>query len=563
MTASRRDFIKVTALAGTSLMLGVATTPKKAEKKPFKPNAWLRIDPDGKVTITVGKSEMGQGVRTSLPMIVAEELDADWEHVAIEQAMPGPDFQRLGTGGSWSIGGSWKPLRTAGATARAMLVVAAAARWSADAKTLRTEKGFVIDAAGRRASYGDLATAAAALPVPKDVPLKKREDFRILGRPTKRLDGPDIVHGKAKYGIDTRVPGMLFATIERGPFSSIDATKVPSVPGADVVMIPTGAAVVAPNTWAALKARSLLTFTRNDSQFDSDAWITEATAALKQDGVSMRREGTPPEGGKTIEATYVYPFYAHAPVETMNCIADVREKSATIWTPTQTPNEIQDLVAEQLGFPKSAVEVHVTLMGGGFGRRLRADYAVEAAQLSRAIHKPVQVLWTRTDDMRDGHLQHASVHGMRATLGDDGRILGWQHKKASRALMTGREFSADDRKDMGATLSGHAWGSYDIPYAIPSLDVSYVNVDSPSATAPGGRSSRRRASSPASRSSTSWLTPWARIRCSSASTSWRATDSRSAISSTTAAVFAARWRSCATAAAGARPSPPAAPAAWR
>lgn len=478
MKATRREFLKVTALAGSSLLLGVSTST--SPKTPFVPNVWLRIDPDGKVTVTVGKSEMGQGVRTSLPMIVAEELDADWEHLAVEQAIPKPDGPSLGTGGSWSIGGSWKPLRQAGATARAMLVTAAAAKWGVDAPTLRTERGFVIDGTGRRLSYGELATAAAALPVPKDVPLKSAKDFRLLGRRTKRLDGPAIVTGKAKYGIDTRVPGMLYATVERGKLENVDTTAAKAVRGVrQVVTIGSGVAVVADNTWAALKGRTKLRFTRNDAAFDSEEYIRKATEALNEPGVVMRSEGQPQATGQMVEATYVYPFYAHAPVETMNCIADVGAKSTTIHAPTQTPNEIQRKVAALLGIEPASVTVHVTLMGGGFGRRLRPDYALEAAELSRAIGKPVQVLWTRTDDMRDGHLQHASVHGMRAALGDDHRIELWHHTKASNPVMTGSVLSEAELKDLPATYRDSAWGSYDVPYAIPNIDVRYTRVDSP------------------------------------------------------------------------------------
>ncbi len=485
MTTTRRDFLKITALAGSSLLLGVGPS----DRKPFSPNTWLRIDPDGKVTVTVGKSEMGQGVRTSLPMIVAEELDADWEKIAIEQAMPMPGGPSLGTGGSGSVRGSWRPLRQAGATARAMLVAAAAAKWGVDASTLRTERGFVIGSRSRRLSFGELATAAAALPVPKDVPLKVAKDFRIIGKRTRRLDGPAIVTGKAKYGIDTRVPGMFFATIARPPVvfggspKSFDATSAKAVRGVrDVVRISTGVAVIADNNWAAMRGASTLTVDWDLGQyhaFESEDWIAGATAALKQDGVAMRSEGTAVSAARSIDATYVYPFYAHAPVETMNCIADVREKSATIWAPTQTPNEIQQSVAKLLGLDASTVAVHVTLMGGGFGRRLRPDYALEAAELSRAIHRPVQVLWTRADDMRDGHLQHASVHGMQASITDDGQVVAWHHKKASSPIMTGSVLSEEDLKDLPATYRDSAWGAHDVPYAIPNIDVRYVRVDSP------------------------------------------------------------------------------------
>jgi isoquinoline 1-oxidoreductase subunit beta len=265
---SRRDFLKISLLAGSALAIGFrfdddayaadATTP-------FQPNGWVRINPDGTVTVTVGKSEMGQGVRTSLPMILAEELDADWSSIRVEQASPSAQFNRLGTGGSFSVAGLWTPLRQAGATARAMLISAAAAKLSVDGASLRAERGFVIhDASKQRVPYGKLTAAAAALPVPADVPLKKTGDFTIIGNATKRTDGRDIVSGKARYGIDVKVPGMRYATIVRPPIlggsvKSFDATRAKKVKGVrDVVQVTAGVAIVADNTWSALKARDVL-----------------------------------------------------------------------------------------------------------------------------------------------------------------------------------------------------------------------------------------------------------------------------------------------------------------
>lgn len=496
---SRRDFIKVTALGGSALLLGVGYAQRIApggSGRPavFRPNAWVRIDRNGGVTLTVGRSEMGQGVRTSLPMILADELDADWSRVTIVQASTGPDFKNLNTGGSWSVGGSWKLLRTMGAAAREMLVAAAAAKWAVDPKSLRTENGFVIDSANsRRVPFGELVEAASALEAPKNPPLKSASEFRIIGRRTARIDGPAIVSGAAKYGIDTRVAGMRFATIVRPPVvggtvKRFDATRAKRVHGVrDVVSISSGVAVVADHTWAAMKGRAVLDVTFDDGpngDFDSRRFIDSLIDAANRDGLVMRSEGDAASARRTasttLEATYVYPFYAHAPVETMNCVAHATREACEIWVPTQAPQRVQQFVARKLAIPPEAVTVHVTLVGGGFGRRLAADYAVEAAELSRAIAAPVQVLWTRADDMQNGHLQHASVHALRAGLSADGNVVFWTHKKISNPIMNFADPpTPEEMKDLAAAYRDSAWGAYDIPYVIPNIEASYVRVDSP------------------------------------------------------------------------------------
>ncbi len=484
MPTTRRDFLRITAVSGTALVLGVGHT-RADEAAPWKPNVWLRIDPDGTVTLIAGKQEMGQGVRTSLPMIIAEELDADWAAVKIEQAMPGPDYTRLGTGGSGSVYGAWRTLRPAAATARAMLVSAAAAEWSVDPTSLRTEKSFVIhDASGRRASYGKLAAAASKLEVPKDVPLKSGKDFRIVGKRITKIDDPAIVTGAAKYGLDVRVPGMKFANVIRcpvvgGSVKSFDASKAKNV---QVVAISTGVAIVASSTWSAMKARPLVQVEWDlgpNKDFSSDAWITSAVEAAKTpSGEAMRVAGTAPAEGTTLEATYVYPFYSHAQIEPMNCTAHVVGEKATLWAPTQSPNGVQNEVAALLKIPPANVTVHPILMGGGFGRRLRVYDAVEAAELSKAIQAPVQIVWTREEDFVDARLQHGAVEAMRGVV-RDGRILSWSHKKVCSPFMTGRSPSKEDLADLGAMYRGSSWGAYDVPYDVPHFDIRYVRHDSP------------------------------------------------------------------------------------
>ncbi|HEX6160828.1 MAG TPA: molybdopterin cofactor-binding domain-containing protein [Thermoanaerobaculia bacterium] len=484
MPTTRRDFLRITVAGGAALMIGVDLTGAE-EKKPWKPNAWLRIDPDGTVTIIVTKQEMGQGVRTSLAMLVAEELDADWSSVRIEQAEPGPEYQRLNTGGSGSIYSAFTPLRTAGATARAMLVAAAAELWKVDPATLRTEKGFVIGD-GRRAGYGELAEAASKREVPKDVPLKT--EFRLLGKPLSRLDDPDVITGRARYGLDQHVKGMRYATILRcptvgGTLVKHDASKAKNV---RAIPISTGLALVADSTWAAMKARERVTVEWDHgphTAFDSNVWLDEAVKLAKEnDGVVTRSEGevvalTP--GAMTFEATYVYPFYAHAAIEPLSATVHVHDGQCEMWIATQAPNSVQNDVARALGIDAAKVIVHPALIGGGFGRRLRTDYAVEAAELGRALGEPVQVVWTREDDLRDGRLQHGTAEGMRGAIGPNGRIAGWQHKKVCNPFMTGSTPGAQQLANLGTYYRGISWGVYDVPYDIPAIETRYVRHDSP------------------------------------------------------------------------------------
>ena len=486
MPATRRDFLRITVAGGAALVLGVDLVAADA-KKPWKPNAWLRIDPDGTVTILVTKQEMGQGVRTSLAMLVAEELDADWSRIRIEQAEPGPDYTRLNTGGSGSIYGAFLPMRTAGATARAMLVAAAAEKWNVDAASLRTENGFVVhDASKRRAGYGELAEAASKREVPKDVPLKK--EFRLLGKPVARFDDPEIVTGRAKYGLDQRVPGMRYATVLRSPvvggrLLKHDASKAKNV---RAIPLSTGLALVAGSTWKAMQARELVTVEWDPgphASFDSNQWLDAAVALAKEnDGVVTHAVGDPAamdDVAEMLDATYVYPFYAHAAIEPLSATAHVHDGQCEMWIATQAPNSVQRDVAQFLGIDVSKVTVHPSLIGGGFGRRLRTDYAVEAAELARALGEPVQLVWTREDDLRDGRLQHGTAERMRGALDSKGRIAGWLHKKVCNPFMTGATPSAEQLANPGTYYRGISWGVYDVPYDIPAIETRYVRHDSP------------------------------------------------------------------------------------
>jgi isoquinoline 1-oxidoreductase beta subunit len=489
VTTSRRLFLKLSTLAGTGLALGVTVATRSDEPQPFAPNVWVRIETDGTVALTVGKCEMGQGVRTSLPMILAEELDADWERVKIVQGEPGGAIRGLGTGGSWSLRALWTPLRTAGAAAREMLVAAAAAQFAVDPATLRTEKGFVVhDATARRLAYGELSAAAAKQAVPTAPKLKEAKDFRIVGKATKRVDNKAIVTGTATYGLDVRVPGMLYASIERPPVlggtvKSFDATAAKKVPGVvSVVPVSRGVAVLARDSWSALKGREALRIEFDDGGFgkwSSDEYARSFLEAAQQPGIATRREGDSASlterAVKTVEADYVYPFYAHAPVETMNTTAWMHDGICEIWSSTQAPHDVHERCAELLGMPPDKVRVHPTLVGGGFGRRLGWDYALDAAEVAKTTDKPVQVFWTREDDMRHGYFQAPSLHRMRAVVDKDGIPLSWSHKKVSTYHNARRKVTPAQMQDPEYNR-GTSWGAYDVPYGIGVIDTAYVYV---------------------------------------------------------------------------------------
>jgi len=494
MITSRRTFLKTAALSGASLIIGfdgrrLLQASNASAVGSFKPNGWVCINSDGTVVLTIGKCEMGQGVRTSLAMILAEELEAGWTRIKLLQAKPSADSD-LGTGGSDSMASSWKPLRQAGAAAREMLITAAAARWKVDRDSCKAVDGAIEHgASGRRLDYGSLVAEAAKVPLPENPPLKAASDFKITGHRIARIDGPDIVSGKAHYGIDIKVPGMLYASLERPPFSgakvkSLQENKARAVSGVrSVIKLPRGIAVVASSTWAAIKGRTALAVEWSEppkDAFDSDAHWKKLETASREMGFVTRKEEPPPGTGaitRTIDATYYYPFYAHAPVETMNCVADVRENRCTIWAPTQAPERLQKQVAQLLGVAPADVDVNITLIGGGFGRRLGVDYGVEAADVSRAAKAPIQLLWSRADDMKQGHFQAASVHYLSAGFDAHETPLAWKHTKAGSF----HNISPLDPKEMrdAAWYQDWSWGCYDVPYAFPAIQTAYVAVDLP------------------------------------------------------------------------------------
>lgn len=458
------------------------------------PSPFLSIAPDETITIVVGRSEMGQGVRTSLPMLVAEELGVDLERVKLVQASPSAVFKGLGTGGSDSIASGWVPLRDAGAAAREMLVSAAAARWGVPRAECRADGGAVVHEPSRRkASYGSLASAASRLSVPKNPPWRAREERRLLGRRVARVDGKAIVTGRAVYGMDARPAGALVAVVARcpvpgGTVASVRDGKARAVRGVTrVVTIPTGVAVVATNTWAALEGRDALQVTWNEgpnAALDSkklwdlleEGFASGRTTRKEGDGAAaLSAPSSAAPGARRHAAEYRYPFQAHATLEPMNCVADARAGRCVLWVPTQAPNRVQADLAKALGIAPETVTVNVTLIGGGFGRRLGSDYAVEAAQLSKALDAPVQVVFTRDDDFAHDFVHPASIDRLSAVLDDHGLPLALTHGMAELHLTM---FGALDREDKD-TWEGSPWGGYDTPYRIPNLEITYAPVSSP------------------------------------------------------------------------------------
>lgn len=396
----------------------------------LEPNVYVTVDLAGNVSITVPRSEMGQGVRTALPMILAEELEADWSKIRVEQAPGDRRFGDQTTGGSTSIRTRYRPLRQAGAVAREMLIAAAAQIWGVKPETCYAHIGSVIHTPSeRQLNYGDLVGVATTLPIPREneVALKEAKDFDLIGTSVKRVDEPDFVTGRAIYGSDVSVPDMLVAVVARCPVfggsaADFDPAPVRAVAGVrDVVQIGSGVAVVAEHTWAALKGREALDIT----------WDEGNNADLSSAGMRERIVGMLPEPSdieRTGETTalalaYDIPFLAHATMEPMNCLADVREDTCEVWAPTQNPQQAQQRAQTITGLPRESITVHVPLIGGGFGRRLQTDYVDEAVSLSLAVGAPVKVIWTREDDIRHDFYHPLSVTNVTGKLDASGRFI--------------------------------------------------------------------------------------------------------------------------------------------
>jgi isoquinoline 1-oxidoreductase subunit beta len=482
---SRREFVSAGVAAGAGLVIGFYLPHKggAGNKGTFSPNAYVRITPDNKVTIVVARSEMGQGVRTALPMILAEELEADWKQIEIEQAGASTLFGDQTTGGSASIRTTWDPMRKAGAAAREMLISAAALTWGVSRGGCTAENGGVKHAASnRRLSYGELAAKAATLPIPTDVVLKQSKDYKIVGQRLPRVDSPAKVKGEAIFGLDFRLPGMKYALLSRSPvmggkvtgFDDKESRKISGVSYVGKVS-DSAVAVVADSVWGAMEGRRLLNATWDEGP-NKDLNTAGVAASLKQaaakKGASLYSAGDAGKAsGKRVSAEYELPFMAHAPMEPGNCTADYRGSSCELWAPTQVPQDCRDSVAQAIGLESDQVKVNVTLMGGGFGRRLEHDYAVEAALVSKAINGPVKVIWTREDDMRFSTYRPASLHQLSAAVDGAGYPTALTHRMISPSI-SGQK---------GTPLQGGV--DPDLPdeagpvYPIPNYSVEYVQAE--------------------------------------------------------------------------------------
>ena len=505
---SRREFVETT----TGLVIAFvvpwradAVPGPAAAPPPFTPNAWVRIGTDGIVTLTIDKSEMGQGAQTGLAMILAEELDADWSTVRLGPVPENPAgwSRTMRTGGSNAIRSSWEPLRKAGATARDMLVTAAAQAWKVDRTTCRAERGAVIHVpTGRRLTYGALAAPAAALPVPTDAPLKDPKDFRLVGTRMPRLDTPSKVDGSALFGIDVKLPGMLVASIERSPvlggrLKRFNADRAKALPGVRhvVALEPSswmgakgawaagcaaGVAVVADSYWQAVEGRRALDIEWDEGDvgaLDSGNIRAQLVTLADRPGIVAQTVGDATAAlaaaAKRIEAVYDVPFVHHATMEPMNCTAHVRGGECDVWAPTQNQGDAQRVAAEVSGLPKEKVRIHTTLSGGGFGRRLEPDFVSEAVRVSQAAGAPVKVIWTREDDMRNGFYRPTSYNRFAAGLDPAGRLVAWTHRIAGTPLRL--KFGPLEKGIDDSLVDG----AVDLPYAIPNLLVDQATLDLP------------------------------------------------------------------------------------
>jgi isoquinoline 1-oxidoreductase beta subunit len=498
---SRRDFVRISSATTAGLVLGVAWADTKKRPAGETPKttslgAFVEIGADGIVTIWVPKSDMGQDVRTALPMLVAEELGADWKAIRVKQAFFDKKFGNMGTGGSSSIRTLWKPLRQAGAAAREMLVAAAARRLAVDPATLTVRDGVIADpAGGGTLSFADVAADAAKLEPPKEPKLKDPSQFRLIGKATPRRDNKDIATGKATYGIDVRMPGMLYAAVKRSPVfggkvAGFDAAQAKAIPGVKHVVkidsigvdLPwSGVAVIATNTWAAMRGRDAL-----DVKWDSgagagessDGYRKEMAEAVSKPGRQVINSGDTAaslaNAEKKVDATYELPFLAHATMEPMNATADVRADGAELWVPTQFASWVNGSVSKALNLAPEKVKVNVTLLGGGFGRRANADFALEAALLSKAAGAPVKVQWTREDDMTHDFYRPMSHHRVEGAVDGEGKITAWLHRFAATPIGTYISVFSDPNKPEDSEIGGID----DLPYAIPNFRVEFTPVAS-------------------------------------------------------------------------------------
>lgn len=499
-----------TGPAGDGLLLGFGLSPRmygdvagagtgKRAAESFTPDAFIRIDADDTVTLTVPKCEMGQGVYTALPMLVAEELACDWQKIRVEAAPVRPVYNHpywgpfQGTGGSSSVASEWERLRKAGAAAREMLLAAAAATWNVAASDCKAEAGRITHPNGKALTFGELAKKAGDMPVPDDAPLKDPSLFRIIGKTTPRLDTPEKLDGRAVFGLDARIPGMLTALIARCPVfggrvKSVDAARTRAFPGVqDVFPVPSGVAILADSFWPAKKGRELLNIVWEEGEgatLSTPALRERYKALVQTPGMTARMDGDPDRAlssaSQRIGAEYEVPYLAHAMMEPLNCLVDFRGDRCEIWTGTQFQTVDRDAAARVLGLDPRQVEIHTTFLGGGFGRRGNpaSDFVSEAACVAKVVKKPVRVVWTREDDIRGGYYRPFWYDRIEAGLDEVGNPVSWRHTIAGQSILKDTIFS-------GMVVDGidaaSVEGATELPYAIPNV---YVGLHSPEVPVP-------------------------------------------------------------------------------
>ncbi len=493
---SRRRFLQGSAAAAAGLVIGFRWAPRNALAQSGEGammNAFIRIAPDSTVTVLSKHLEMGQGTYTGLSTIVAEELDADWSQMRAEGA---PADAKLyanlafgtvqGTGGSTAIANSWEQLRRAGATARAMLVAAAAEQWKVPAGEIAVSKGVVSHASGRTASFGELAQKAAQMAPPADVTLKDPSQFTLIGKSAPRLDAAAKSNGTAQYALDVKLPGMLTALLQRPPrfgarVKSFDAAQAKAVPGVtDVVQISNGVAVVAKNFWAASKGREALEIEWDESAAETrgtDQIMAEYKALAKTPGLPARKTGDADaafgRAARVVEATYDFPYLAHAPMEPLDCVVQLGADGVEIWAGDQFQTIDQMNAARAAGMKPEQVKINTVYAGGSFGRRANvvSDYVVEGVEIARAIdgRAPVRLVWTREDDIRGGRYRPMYHHAMAAALDAEGNIIGWRHRIVGQSIIGGTPFEPVMVKNGIDHTSVE--GAANLPYAIPNMSV--------------------------------------------------------------------------------------------
>lgn len=510
MAWSRREFIVAGAAAGGGLLLScrLGRRGEPVAAGTFAPNAWIRVSREGTVTLVVSQVEMGQGTYTAMPMLLAEELDVDMEQVTVEAAPPGaayfnPATGFQATGGSTSVRAMWMPLRRAGATARAMLVAAAAKEWGIEGSSCRVERGTVYcDASGRMLSYGQLADKAATMRVPEKVALKDSKQWNLIGTSAKRLDSPGKVNGSAKFGIDTVLPGMRFAAVAASPvfggtLASVDDRKAMAVKGVtQVVHLDNAVAVIANNTWTARQGLAALEIQWNNgpqANLSTADVVKQLEAESASPGKVARKEGDVAAAmagaAAKVEAIYEAPFLAHLTMEPVNCTVHVRPDACEVWVGTQVAGRAQATAAKVTGLSKDKVVVHNHLLGGGFGRRLEVDYVTQAVAIAKQVDGPVKVTWSREEDVQHDIYRPYYYDRIAAALDTSGKPVAWSHRIAGPSILNRwAEKSLSGLKAAGlsrliTTVRGvdldAVDGAINVPYDFPSMLVEYVRVEPP------------------------------------------------------------------------------------